>query len=144
MLKQHYSAINRSQSIAGFTQRVERQFAPTPTTTGQKEPFRRWTMRQKLCSRRDRTKTDQQVTSHQQRPARQKSHRARRAGMEGEGSTGKGGRARGNVSEESQDKRKLPQSANISLSNSTYPALSHQQQTNLKQKQTVIYYCVDD
>lgn len=135
MLKQHYSAINRSQSIADFTPRVERSFAPTPTVAGQEEPNWRWTKRgnnkqRQHCKRSYRMTMDQQATSHQQRPPHQKTHQGREEDMEGDGrgrSPGEGGRGKGNMAEESQDKAKFKESANIAPPNWT--ALLQQQQT---------------
>lgn len=78
-------------------------------------------------------KTDQQATSHQQCPPHQNMYHRRKAEMDRDGGrktpgVGRGGRE--NVSEESQDKSKLPQSAHMTLSNWTCPAILYQQYTH--------------
>lgn len=68
-------------------------------------------------------KTDQQATSHQQCPPHQNMYHRRKAEMDGDG-------RRKSVSEESQDKSKLTQSAHNTLSNWTCPTILHQQYTH--------------
>ena len=40
--EKHYKTVNRHQSIAGFAQYTIKEFAPTRTASGQKQPWRCW------------------------------------------------------------------------------------------------------
>lgn len=97
MLKQHNDVVY-SQLIAGSTQKLKRQFAPTQTVHGRNMSLGSWKRRKTKgnCKKEHRLKAQQHATSRQQWSSNQKRHHRRKAEMAGDDqrkspSVGRGG-----------------------------------------------------